>query len=160
MTATPKNDCGNCNEASLLRDIWRSSSLKAGAGCPEDELMRAACDPLLVSRLLLERQAGDDARGVMVGWRQAAVPVVTVHSPGKGGLIPRVSRAASCRYEAPSGRLEPSLSPSVFAPAPEDRDAALDLTVLPLTIHTRSTRRLFWLGLGGVLVLGATLLRG
>lgn len=164
MTATPESDVGVCDAGSLLRDIGRSGSLTAGTGSAEAELMRAAHDPLLVRRLLQEREVHGDARGMTAArYKTILIPLTDcafrkVAGPHHG------SGAATCRYEAPSGRLEPSLNPIVFTPDPEDRSAALDLDPAARVAGPNMgfATRLIWLGLGvgGVLVLGLSLFRG
>lgn len=159
MTATPGSDFDKGKEACLLRDIGRSISIKAGQGDPEAELMRAAHDPLLVRRLVLERQEPPDPSGRIVGRNTRLFPGVTLRTARDWRGAIGSANAASSRYEAPVGRFEPSLGPTVFSPAPEDREAAMDLNVSPCSEdpHRGSPRHLTWLGLG-FLVLGFILL--
>lgn len=160
MTIKRASEFGEQEKARLLRDVGRSISLKTGADGGEADLMRAAHDPLLVRRLMLERQGSHDERGRLAGLKRISLVPVTLRTGQQGESKPIAVAPAASRYEAPGGRLEPSLSPTVFAPAAEDRDAALDLHV---TLPPRSRNggfglRLIWLGLGGVLLLGINLL--
>lgn len=159
MTATPGSDFKKGEEAFLLRDIGYSSSIKAGADDPEEELMRAAHDPLLVKRVVLERQKPPDPSGWVAGSNTRVLPGVTLSTARDWRGTTRSAVAASSRYETPAGRFEPSLSPTVFSPAAEDREAAMDLNVSPGSEgpHRGVPRHLTWLGLG-VLVLGVILL--
>ena len=154
--AMPENDFGVSDVGNLLRDIGRSSSLTGGTLGAEAELMRAAHDPLLVRRLVTEREGSREGGGTMAGWCRSLPPTLAVCTlEGACGLHHK-GGSASCRYEAPSGRLEPSLNPIVFAPDAEDRFAALDLGLTSRSARAKvsSTRRLIWLSLGTVLVLG------
>lgn len=160
MTAMPENDLGRRDTGILLRDIGRSSSRAAGTVSDDAELMRAAQDPLLVRRVVQGvEQPGNVWEGVAGGPRTAVLPLgarilgTVEDTPGGGELAAR-------RYDAPAGRLEPSLGPVIFAPEPEDRAAALDLNHLAhatgpdkgLAIH------LVWMGLCGVGVLALSLI--
>lgn len=158
MTAAPESDRDDSGKANLLRDIGRSNSLRAGAGGAEDELMRAAHDPLLVRRMVLR-----DVPGGSPGWSKPVRPAIGLRAAAEGrGIPPSAAVSAACRYEVPAGRLEPSLSPTAFAPAPEDREAALDHDFghRPASSRRGFPRSLFWLGLGSVVVIGFILLPG
>jgi len=163
MTAAPESEAEDSGKAGLLRDIGRSNSLKTGAGNAESDLMRAAHDPLLVRRLVLKKEMPHGGPEMAAEFSRAIPPAIPFPVTGEGiGTLPSGAVPVASRYEAPAGRLEPSLSPTAFAPAPEDREAALDIgfTHRSAASDMGFARRLFWLGLGSAMVIGFILLPG
>ena len=163
MTAAPESDAEDSGKAGLLRDIGRSNSLRTGAGNAESDLMRAAHDPLLVRRLVLKKEMPRGGPEMAAEFSKAIPPAVPFPVTGEGiGPPPSGAMPMASRYETPAGRLEPSLSPTAFAPAPEDREAALDIGFVHRSAASDMgfAPRLLWLGVGGLVVLALLLLPG